>query len=318
MPHSTAPLPSAVAHLKAHDAAGWVFFLSTVSASVAGIVLSATGHPVAWTIGQMILSCAFVEWFVLLHECGHGTLFASRRLNLAAGSVAGFCAVIPFRIWVRVHGRHHKWTGWQDIDPTTEALSKSTRSSVARALVNVCWRWWIPLFSVLYRLGNFWNLPRLLRLFPSPAVRTEIVRSALQLTTLYLLLIVVAGPVALIKMTGAALIAALVVEDLLLVSQHTHVPMERAGGRDVRPFPAMEQEVYTRSVRLPSLLSRVALHVDAHELHHMYPFVPGYRLAEVGYRPLNEISWRRWVPLARAMPGEVLLFQDRHESGVDL
>jgi fatty acid desaturase len=62
----------------------------------------------------------------------------------------------------------------------------------------------------------------------------------------------------------------------------------------------------------------VWLHFDAHELHHMYPFVPGYRLNEVPYAAANEVSWRHWVPAARAIPGEVFLFQNRNESGFDV
>ena len=50
-----------------------------------------------------------------------------------------------------MHGRHHKWTGWQDVDPTTAALVPRELGTLERVLVNVCWRFWIPLFSVLYR-----------------------------------------------------------------------------------------------------------------------------------------------------------------------
>jgi fatty acid desaturase len=83
-------------------------------------------------------------------------------LSLAAhswwiGQVAGFFSIIPFYNWKRVHGRHHKWTGWQDVDPTTATLVPRELSRAERVLVNVCWRFWIPLFSVLYRINNFWN-----------------------------------------------------------------------------------------------------------------------------------------------------------------
>ena len=56
-----------------------------------------------------------------------------------------------------------------------------------------------------------------------------------------------------------------------------------AGARG-RPFPAVEQEPFTRSLRLPPLVSRFILHFDAHELHHMYPFVPGYHLHRIPTR----------------------------------
>ena len=111
--------------------------------------------------GQVLLALALVQWFALLHECGHETLFRGKRFTPSLGQVAGFFSIIPFYNWKRVHARHHKWTGWQDVDPTTAALVPRELKTVERVLVNVCWKFWIPLFSVLYRLNNFWNWPRL-------------------------------------------------------------------------------------------------------------------------------------------------------------
>ena len=61
-------------------------------------------------MGQVVLGAAFVQWFVILHECGHETLFVGRRMNAVVGEIAGVMSQIPFRTWRRVHGRHHKWT----------------------------------------------------------------------------------------------------------------------------------------------------------------------------------------------------------------
>jgi len=50
----------------------------------------------------------------------------------------------------------------------------------------------------------------------------------------------------------------------------------------------------------------------------MYPFVPGYHLRAIGYQPQHEIGWWQWVRGAKRLSGEVLLFQNREESGWDL
>jgi hypothetical protein len=60
------------------------------------------------------------------------------------------------------------------------------------------------------------------------------------------------------------------------------------------------------------------LHIDAHELHHMYPFVPGYRLHGISYNTPNKIEWWQWVRGARALPGETLMFHNRSETGADI
>jgi fatty acid desaturase len=266
----------------------------------------------------VLLAVALVEWFVLLHECGHGTLFGSRWANIVTGHAAGVLAGIPFSIWTRIHGRHHKWTGWQDLDPTTEALTPRERRAWERGLVNFCWKYWIPLFSVLYRLTNFWNLPRLVRLFRSPEARVDMLIGATTVAVLYAIVITAFGPLVLLRTTGAAIFLALVAEDLLILSQHTHIPMAQSHGRKVTPYAAQDQERFTRSLRLPRPLSLLLLHFDAHGLHHMYPFVPGYALHRIEYSTVNDVRWWRWIAAARSVPGEVLLFQNRDETGFDL
>jgi fatty acid desaturase len=312
------PHPSELQHLRATNASGWICLSATMAVTVVGMWLSLTVVPGWWFIGQLVLGATLVQWFIVLHECGHKTLFSTPRLNSAAGHLAGLFAVIPFEAWRRVHNRHHKWTGWQDVDPTTARLSVAPTGRLSRGLVNVCWKYWIPLFSILYRLNNFWNVFRLLKLFRTRAVRRRLTLNTIALALIYVAAAAMVGPAVLVRVLGGAMVFALIVEDLLLISQHTHVPMGLSHGEDVIPYAAIDQEQFTRSLRFPPWLSRLILHFDAHELHHMYPFVPGYRLAEIPYSPSNEVSCWRWIPAARGVPGEILLFQNRRQSGYDV
>ena len=50
----------------------------------------------------------------------------------------------------------------------------------------------------------------------------------------------------------------------------------------------------------------------------MYPFVPGYYLRRIPYSPENEIGWWQWISRAKRIPGDVLLFQNRLETGFDV
>ena len=312
------PAPAEVSHLRATDASGAVWTLTALAGSGAGVWLGTRVGWLPWMTGQVILAAALVQWFVMLHECGHGTLFHTRRLNTLVGHLSAFAALMPFHAWKRVHDRHHKWTGWQDVDPTTAALVPRVLSRAERLVINVCWRYWIPLFATVYRTNNFWNVPRLIRLFPLAAVRRRILLNIAVLTLVYAALALLLGPRAVLRTAGVALILALIVEDILLISQHTHVPMGLSHGEPVDPYPAMAQQPFTRSLRLPAWTSRLLLHFDAHELHHMYPFVPGYRLLQIPYAPGNEVAWWRWVPAARAVPADVLMFHNRDETGLDV
>jgi omega-6 fatty acid desaturase (delta-12 desaturase) len=312
------PPPAALGHLKASNLTGAIVAGCVLAVTTGSVWLSAQATTGLWLAGQLLLGAALVEWFVLLHECGHGTLFRARWANTLVGHVAGVLAMIPFPIWKRIHGRHHKWTGWQDLDPTTNGLTPRVRPAWQRAIVNVCWKYWIPLFSVLYRLTNFWNLPRLTRLFPHRAIQVRLIGSAIAVAALYAVFVILVGPAAFVRLTGVAILVGLILEDVLIISQHTHIPMGVSGGHTVMPHAAADQERFTRSLRLPPWASHLTLHFDAHELHHMYPFVPGYRLDDIGYVPANEVGWSGWIARARAIPGEILLFQNRDESGFDV
>ena len=318
-PRSThPPTPADLTHLRPSNAAGSAVTLVAVVATVIALTLSMRAEVWLWLPGQIILAVALVQWFAILHECGHETLFRSRRVHGVIGQIAGFFSLIPFYNWKRVHGRHHKWTGWQDVDPTTATLVPRELSRAERVLVNVCWRFWIPLFSVLYRLNNFWNWPRLRSLFEKSEDRRRLAASSIGLLLVYVAIVALVGPAELLRLVGLGVLLSLVAEDLLLLSQHTHIPQQLSHGEPVRPFPTIEQEVFTRSLVFPRWLSALLLHIDAHELHHMYPFVPGYRLGGIAYETENEIGVWTWVRRARAMPGELFLFHNRLETGADI
>lgn len=314
----TAPGRHRLPHLGARDAVGWLFAGWTAALTALALGLSSRTHPAPWLAGQLLLGCALVQWLVVLHECGHDTLFRTRRLNVWVGHVAGAFALIPFRAWKPVHARHHRWTGWQDVDPTTALLVPRSLSRLERAVVNACWRGWIPLFSVVYRLRNYWDFRRLRGILPPRALRAA-GRDAALLAAGYAALLVALGPAQALRLAGLGLLLSLVVEDPLLLSQHTHVPQRLSGGEPVAPFPPPEQAAFTRSLRVPAWVSRgVLLNFDAHELHHMHPAVPAYRLRRLGEAPAHEVHWWRWLREAKRLPGEVFLFQDRTRSGFDL
>ena len=313
-----APSPAVMGHLRASNWMGSVLLTSALLFTVIGVALSLQANALVWLLGQVLLAVTMVQWFALLHECGHGTLFRFKALHAPVGRVAAFFSFIPFYCWKRVHGRHHKWTGWQDLDPTTAALVPRALGRGERVLMNVCWRYWIPLFATLYRVNNFWHLPRLRALFPEREDRRRIAISIITFLLAYVVVATIVGPWTLLRVAGLASVLAFIMEDLLILSQHTHIPQNLSQGRQVPPFPAVEQDVFTRSLILPSWISAMLLHVDAHELHHMYPFVPGYRLRDIRYDTRNEIDWWRWVRCARALPGETLMFHNRIETGADI
>lgn len=52
-----------------------------------------------------------VRLFILQHDCGHGSLFANRRLNDWIGRVIGVFTLTPYDYWRRTHAVHHATAG---------------------------------------------------------------------------------------------------------------------------------------------------------------------------------------------------------------
>lgn len=311
------PPSSGGAHLRSSNFKGAGFLLLALGSTAAAAWLALFTNRLGWALAQIIFAFAFVQWFVLLHEAGHHTLFRQRGLNRLAGHIAALFALIPYESWQRIHARHHRWTGWQDLDATTAALVPRRLKVFERVVVNIAWKTYLPLFSVLYRIQNYWHLSRLRR-YVSREVWRGMARNAVVLACIYVALSLYFGIATIAIFCGPGLFLSLMIQDLLLLSQHTHLPQGLSGQRTVQPYTPFEQEVFTRSLRLPGWLSWSILHFDAHELHHMYVSVPGYCLREIAYHPINEVHWWTWLRGVKRLRGDVFLFQNRDQTGFDL
>lgn len=70
-------------------------------------------HVSLWLTAAFAVGIFFFDTrtFVLMHDCGHGSLFRSRRLNRGVGFVLGVIAGMPQFVWAQHHDFHHKTNG---------------------------------------------------------------------------------------------------------------------------------------------------------------------------------------------------------------
>ena len=62
----------------------------------------------------LLISLFSLRVFVLMHECGHGSLFRNKRLNRAFGFLLGVVSGMPQYVWSRHHHYHHAHNGnWE-------------------------------------------------------------------------------------------------------------------------------------------------------------------------------------------------------------
>jgi len=52
--------------------------------------------------------------FIVQHDCGHGSFFASRRANALVGRLCSLITLTPYSNWKRHHSQHH--AAWNDLD----------------------------------------------------------------------------------------------------------------------------------------------------------------------------------------------------------
>lgn len=66
-------------------------------------------------VGLAVLAAGFlVRVFIIFHDCGHGSFFASKRANDTLGFITGVLTFTPYFHWRWEHARHHATSG--DLD----------------------------------------------------------------------------------------------------------------------------------------------------------------------------------------------------------
>jgi omega-6 fatty acid desaturase (delta-12 desaturase) len=96
------------------DGRGLMQFLS-VLVPIAGLWVlvhrSAPGAPWLVAAATAGLSLFLLRGFVLMHDCGHDSLFRSRSLNRIGGFLLGVLAGMPQQVWAENHRYHHVTNG---------------------------------------------------------------------------------------------------------------------------------------------------------------------------------------------------------------
>lgn len=78
-------------------------------------IYSTLGISIWLTLGLALIGAGLVvRTFVISHDCGHGSFFASKRVNAIAGFITGVLSLTPYQHWRWEHARHHATSG--DLD----------------------------------------------------------------------------------------------------------------------------------------------------------------------------------------------------------
>ncbi|GAB4009778.1 MAG: fatty acid desaturase DesE [Bdellovibrio sp.] len=60
---------------------------------------------------SFVTSFFFVRAFIIMHDCGHGTFFKTRKMRDFVGTILGVINFTPYHQWTKEHATHHNTSG---------------------------------------------------------------------------------------------------------------------------------------------------------------------------------------------------------------
>ena len=173
--------------------------------------------------------------------------------------------------------------------------------------MNIAWALFLPLFTIAYRLGNYWSPAKLKKHLPPQKLKAVYLNQFI-LLALYVLVFYFFGEFIFNKLLCGYLIS-LVISDIFILSQHSHIEMPLAQGREVKPLKYPDQVPYTRSIIFNNFLARfLFLNFNLHELHHAFPGVPAYHLNRITESTPNQEPFWEYLAKAKSMSGMKFIF----------
>jgi omega-6 fatty acid desaturase (delta-12 desaturase) len=150
------------AHAKPDDRNGLLASATTLLPLAALWYVAVLSVEVSYwlTAVVVVLMCLFLlRVFVLMHECGHGSLFRSARLNQAFGFVFGVLSGMPQYVWSKHHMFHHSTNGnWSRYRGPLNIVAVDDYAAMTprqqRRYRNARSLWLAPLAGFVYLLLN--------------------------------------------------------------------------------------------------------------------------------------------------------------------
>lgn len=261
---------------------------ATVAAELAvtGLVLTGLARVqsfgIAYWLLQVLLAVSLFRMFVILHECGHNTLFRKKTANTVVGSLVSPFCFLPYLPWRNIHFQHHKWVGVVDKDPTqAHLLALRDMSRAETAMFRIVWKLWIPVPFMLFVGKVFWMYPWREWRYGKRANAWPALLSVALCGLPHVAILAVIGPAAYFTLLGPAIVLFYVIYEVINLPQHSGLfPYTSHTHPD--PLPLREQADITRTTYLPRLLALVFnYNFNFHIEHHLFPSIPWYSLPKV-------------------------------------
>jgi acyl-lipid omega-6 desaturase (Delta-12 desaturase) len=234
-----------------------------------------------WLTWPLVLPAVFllVRLFIIQHDCGHGSFFASRRANDLLGRVIGLVTLTPYGFWRKIHALHHANSGNLDRrgdgDITTLTVREYRALSLWRRLLYRAYRH--PL--VLFGLGAVYFFVICNRIPTGNPLRhrknwSSILGTNAALTAIIVLMVLTVGARAFMLAYLPVILLAASTGIWLFYVQHQfeHAYWASAPDWDFHEAAFKGSSFYD----LPVALHWLTGHIGFHHIHHICTKIPNY------------------------------------------
>jgi omega-6 fatty acid desaturase (delta-12 desaturase) len=220
-----------------------------------------------------------VRVFIIFHDCGHSSFFASRRANTILGYITGVMTFTPFEAWRHSHAVHHSTVS--DLDRRGKGdvwLMTVDEYRAASRLKRIAYRIFRSPF-LMFGLGSGLSFLIAQRI-PQRGARRQDVLSVHVTNVAILAIVLLAGftigirTYLLIQLPVILIAAAAGVWLFYVQHQFEGVYWARHEDWDVRRAALEGSSFY----RLPRVLQWFTGNIGFHHIHHISPRVPNYSL----------------------------------------
>jgi omega-6 fatty acid desaturase (delta-12 desaturase) len=222
-----------------------------------------------------------VRAFIIQHDCGHGSFFASRPLNDFVGRCMSVLTLAPYRLWQREHAQHHATSGNLDRrgagDIETLTVSEYLQLSSLQKIRYRLYRH--PLFLFGIGVPAYFVIlqrsPWLHALPPREAWRS-VAGLNIGLVVFYLPLVYFFGLSNVLWVGLPVLHIAAAAGGWLFFIQHQfeETTWDKAEGWNFQVAALLGSSYY----KLPRVLNWFTGNIGLHHIHHLNSMIPNYRL----------------------------------------